>query len=86
MAQINLLPWREERRQELKRGYLVTLALVLALGAGLVLLGERTSGRVPLEALTCGHVVLPHSSADLLSNAELKQQAWSALKPLRERA
>lgn len=54
--------------------------------SGLVLLGERISGRVPLEALTCGHVVLPHSSADLLSNAELKQQAWSALKPLRERA
>ena len=54
--------------------------------SGLVLLGERTSGRVPLQALTCGHVVLPHSSADLLSNAVLKQQAWSALKPLRGRA
>ncbi|KAA1189739.1 PilN domain-containing protein [Pseudohalioglobus sediminis] len=41
MAQINLLPWREERRQELKKEFLVTLALVAFLGAGLVLLGDR---------------------------------------------
>ncbi|MCB1678785.1 MAG: PilN domain-containing protein [Halioglobus sp.] len=41
MAQINLLPWREERRQELKRQFLVTLGLVVALGAGLVILGDR---------------------------------------------
>ena len=41
MAQINLLPWREERRQELKKQFLVTLALVFTLGVGLVLLGDR---------------------------------------------
>jgi type IV pilus assembly protein PilN len=41
MAKINLLPWREERRQELKKGFLVTVGLVLALGVGLVLLGDR---------------------------------------------
>jgi len=41
MAQINLLPWREERRQELKRDFLVTLALVAVLGAGLVLMADR---------------------------------------------
>lgn len=41
MAQINLLPWREARRQELKKEFLVTVALVLALGAGLLLLGDR---------------------------------------------
>ena len=41
MAQINLLPWREERRQELKKEFLVTGALVLALAAGLVLLADR---------------------------------------------
>lgn len=41
MAQINLLPWREQRRQELKKEFLATVALVLALGAGLVLLAER---------------------------------------------
>lgn len=41
MAQINLLPWREERRQELKKQFLITLALVFTLGVGLVLLGDR---------------------------------------------
>ena len=44
MAQINLLPWREERRQEQKKEFLVTLALVAILGAGLVLLGDRIVG------------------------------------------
>lgn len=41
MAQINLLPWREERRQQLKKEFLVTLGLVAVLGAGLVLLGDQ---------------------------------------------
>jgi type IV pilus assembly protein PilN len=41
MAQINLLPWREERRQELKKAFLASVALVLALGGGLVLLADR---------------------------------------------
>ena len=41
MAQINLLPWREERRQELKRDFLVTIGLVVALGVGLLLLADR---------------------------------------------
>lgn len=41
MAQINLLPWREERRQELKKEFIVTAALVLALAVGLVILADR---------------------------------------------
>ena len=41
MAQINLLPWREERRQELKKAFLVTSFLVLAGAACLILLGDR---------------------------------------------
>ncbi len=41
MAQINLLPWREERRQALKQSFLVTLGLVAALGFLLVLLGDQ---------------------------------------------
>jgi type IV pilus assembly protein PilN len=41
MAQINLLPWREERRQELKKEFIVTAALVVALAAGLVILADR---------------------------------------------
>lgn len=41
MAQINLLPWRDERRAELKRDFLVTLVMVAVLGAGMVLLADR---------------------------------------------
>jgi len=41
MAQVNLLPWREERRQVLKKAFLVTVGLVLALALGLVWLADR---------------------------------------------
>lgn len=41
MAQINLLPWREERRQELKRAFLATIAFVIIFAAGVVLLADR---------------------------------------------
>ena len=41
MAHINLLPWRDERRQEQKKEFLTILALVVSLGAGLVLLADR---------------------------------------------
>jgi type IV pilus assembly protein PilN len=41
MAQINLLPWREERRQALRKQFLISMGLVLALGASLVLLADR---------------------------------------------
>ena len=36
MTQINLLPWREERRQELKRQFFVVLAGLAMIGAGCV--------------------------------------------------
>ena len=41
MAQINLLPWREERRAERKKEFLMLLAAVVAVGIGLVMLGDR---------------------------------------------
>jgi len=40
MTRINLLPWREERRQELKRQFFVILAGVALIGAGVVYLAE----------------------------------------------
>lgn len=36
MTKINLLPWREERRQELKRQFFMVLVAMLLLGAGAV--------------------------------------------------
>lgn len=41
MAQINLLPWREERRQEQKREFMATMAFVVIFAAGVVLLADR---------------------------------------------
>lgn len=43
MAKINLLPWREERRQELKKEFLTILAGVAVLGAILVVLGHMAA-------------------------------------------
>lgn len=41
MARINLLPWREQLREERKQRFLVTLAAVLVAASGLVFLGDR---------------------------------------------
>lgn len=42
MAKINLLPWREERRQELKKAFLVVLGVVAAVAFVVVVLADRT--------------------------------------------
>ncbi len=41
MASINLLPWREERRQTLKKEFLTVLAIVAAVALLLVVLANR---------------------------------------------
>ena len=41
MAQINLLPWRDERRAELKRDFLVTLALCAVLGCSIPVTAQQ---------------------------------------------
>jgi type IV pilus assembly protein PilN len=41
MARINLLPWREQLREERKQQFLVTLAGVLVVACGLVFLGDQ---------------------------------------------
>ncbi|WCD80006.1 PilN domain-containing protein [Pseudomonas sp. TUM22785] len=41
MARINLLPWREQLREERKQRFLVALAGVLVISAGLVFLGDQ---------------------------------------------
>lgn len=40
MARINLLPWREERRQELKKEFLVVLGGVAVMAVALIILGD----------------------------------------------
>ncbi|MBV1883972.1 MAG: PilN domain-containing protein [Pseudomonadales bacterium] len=44
MAHINLLPWREERRAELRRQFFVILAGVAIIGAGTVFLVDTRVG------------------------------------------
>ncbi|RDH46273.1 PilN domain-containing protein [Zooshikella ganghwensis] len=41
MAKINLLPWREKRREERKKHFVTALAITVAVAAGLVFLGDR---------------------------------------------
>lgn len=41
MARINLLPWREQLREERKQRFLVALAGVLVISAGLIFLGGQ---------------------------------------------
>lgn len=41
MARINLLPWREQLREERKQRFLVTLAGVLVVAAGAVFFGDQ---------------------------------------------
>ncbi len=41
MARINLLPWREQLREERKQQFLVTLVGVLIVAGGLVFLGDQ---------------------------------------------
>ncbi|MFZ3205983.1 MULTISPECIES: type 4a pilus biogenesis protein PilN [Pseudomonas] len=41
MARINLLPWREQLREERKQRFLVTLVGVVAVAAGAVFLGDQ---------------------------------------------
>ncbi len=40
MATINLLPWREERREELKKEFLIMLVIVALLSAGVIFLWQ----------------------------------------------
>jgi type IV pilus assembly protein PilN len=41
MAQINLLPWRDERRQELKKEFFAMIGFVLIFAVAMVFLGDR---------------------------------------------
>jgi len=47
MARINLLPWREQLREERKKEFLTILALIVLLAGALVFMGDRyLNGRI----------------------------------------
>ena len=46
MARINLLPWREQLREQRKQQFIATLLGVLLLGAGLVFLADQVLNRM----------------------------------------
>ena len=73
MAQINLLPWREERRQELKKEFLTVVALIVALGVGLLISADRyVNGQINYQKARNGH--LEESIEDLNTQvAEIKE-------------
>ena len=73
MAQINLLPWREARRQELKKDFLVTSALMLALGAGIA---KGATDR-PIA-----HVDVAASAAEMLGYKASEEIAGQAIPEL----
>ena len=41
MARINLLPWREQLREERKKEFMTVLVLIIIFAGGLVFLGDR---------------------------------------------
>ena len=89
MAQINLLPWREERRQELKKQFLITTVLFIAMGAGLVLLADRTvNGQIDNQNARNQYIkenikVLDKQVAEMHAQfAAIHPQGWVAMPAL----
>ncbi len=90
MAQINLLPWREERRQELKKDFLVTTGLVIALAVGLLLLGDRmVDGQIQHqkarnEYLTENIKVLDQQVAEIRELQKKRNQLLDRMRVIQE--
>lgn len=78
MANINLLPWREERRAELKQEFLVTLGGVVVLGVALLVLvnmyfeGEISNQRERNNYLQ-GHIKELETQVQEISKLEQKK-------------
>jgi type IV pilus assembly protein PilN len=65
MANINLLPWREERRQELKKEFITVLGLVFAIGVGLVVVGDLVvNGQIEEQQARNNHLTQNISELD----------------------
>lgn len=90
MAQINLLPWREERRQRLKKEFLTSIALVLAIGAGLVLLADRiVNGQIDTQTARNDYLVenikeLDKQVAEIRDLQKRRNQLLDRMKVIQE--
>ncbi len=90
MAQINLLPWREERRQSLKKAFLVTLALVFFLAGGLVLLADRVvNGQIEYQLARNEHLTknikeLDKEVAEIRDLQKRRNQLLDRMKVIQE--
>jgi type IV pilus assembly protein PilN len=73
MANINLLPWREERRQELKKAFLAGLGFVAAVAVAL-LIGAFIISNAQIETQTARNAYLQKSIDELNRQvAEIKE-------------
>lgn len=90
MAQINLLPWREERRQELKKEFLITVGLVLALAAGVILLADQVvNAQIATQTarnkhLTTNIKALDKEVAEIRDLQKRKNQLLDRMKVIQE--
>ncbi|MEM1187034.1 MAG: PilN domain-containing protein [Pseudomonadota bacterium] len=77
MARINLLPWREARREELKRTFLTILGLVAVFAVVLLVLGDRVVN---------GQIVNQQARNDYLSrNIRLLDEQVEEIKDLQRK-
>jgi len=90
MAQINLLPWRDERRQELKKEFLTIIALVFAVAVGLVLLGDLiVSGQIDEQTARNNYLseniaVLDKQVAEIRDIQKKRNQLLDRMKVIQE--
>lgn len=90
MAQINLLPWRDERRQELKKEFLGVIAFVLALAVALVLFGDRVvnsqiDGQKARNAYLREHIaVLDKQVAEIRDIQKKRNQLLDRMRVIQE--
>lgn len=82
MTKINLLPWREERRQELKRQFFMVLAGMIIVGAGVVyLVNMRVEAQIENQNRRNDFVVQETKKLDaqIKEISELKKQRASLI-------
>lgn len=65
MAQINLLPWREERRVELKRQFFVILCGAILIGSGAVYVADtRVQSQIEVQRKRIAYIESAHKKLE----------------------